>query len=183
MPTAGHRRFQRRSFLYEQRSDALWTVNLVRRHGIQVDFQLAHVDGDFASRLHTVGVKVDVGLIRNGSDFRNRLNRSNFIVRVHYRNQNGVRPYRSDYVVRIDKPIAGNGQPRHFISLLLEIAARMKNSMVFDFGSDDVPALRAERFGNTANSEVVGFCTTAHKDDLRNFGVDEFRDLLSRVID
>src|SRR3954470_14769393 len=105
-------------------------MDLVRRDGVQVDFQLLDIDRDFSCRLHAIGMKVDVRSFGDISNFLDRLNGSDLIIGVHDGNENRVRTYCAANVFWIDKAVGGNSEPGDFATLLLQIPAGVKYRVV-----------------------------------------------------
>ena len=73
-----------------QRADALRTVELVRRDGEQIDAERAHVHRNLARALHGVGVEQRPARVGDRGELGDRLNRADFVVRVHDRDERGV---------------------------------------------------------------------------------------------
>src|SRR5262249_4694370 len=109
----------------EQGPDALGSMNLVCGHRVQIDAELFDIDRNLSRRLHTVGMEIDIRLGGNLADFGDWLDRSDFIVRVHDRDENRVPPDSPSNIVRINQTLTRYGQPRNFDSLFLEIFASM----------------------------------------------------------
>jgi hypothetical protein len=87
---AVEQRFQHNAFSNEQCSDALGCVELVSGDRKQVDAQRVYVGGDLSDRLSGIGVAEHTVLTCDPSDFRDRLNRPNLIVRMHDRDEGGI---------------------------------------------------------------------------------------------
>ena len=134
---------------------------------VQIGLQPLDVYWNLAGGLDSIGMEVHAGFFRDGADFLDRLNRSNLIVGVHDRNQNRVGPDGAPHVAGIDNAVARNRQPRNLPTLLLEILTRVKNGMVFDPGTNDVPALGFLRLGNAANRKIIRFRAATDEEHLR----------------
>src|SRR5262249_48158114 len=172
-------RFYNRSFLDKQCSNSLGPMNFVRRNRVQINLEGFDVDRDFPGRLHAVGMKVDIGRFGYGSNFRDGLNGSNFVVCVHDGNQDGVGPDGAANLFRIDKTLGRNANLCDFVALLFQISTCVQHRMMFDFRSDDMAVLGLLRLCNAPDREIVGFGSAAKKHDFRGFCMNEPGDLLT----
>ena len=103
---AVQQRPQNRALAHVERSDTLGAVQFVRGEGQQIDAELLHIDGNFADRLHRVRMKVNIAVAREAADLFQRLNRAQFVVRVHDRDQHSFRANRRGNICRIDHAAA-----------------------------------------------------------------------------
>src|SRR5207237_6754649 len=138
---------------------------------------------NLSSGRHGVGVEINVGIARNLSDFRDRLDRSYLRVRVHARDQDRIVANRPPDILRIDQSVSGYRQPCYFIPLLLEVLARVENRVMLDLRGDDVAALRLLRLGDAANGKVIRLRSAADENDFGGLRIDQFRDMLASIID
>ena len=139
---------------------------------------LLDVDRQCAGRLYSIGVEQNAVLLADGADFRNRLDRADFVVRIHDRHQGRVladrrfqflRPYES---ISVDVQI-GDGK-----ALFFQRCAGMKHRMMLKFGCDDVLLpLFGKLMGNPFDRPVVRFASARCKKDLVGFGVQAGRDV------
>ena len=59
----------------------------------------------------------------------------------------------------------------------------MENRMMLDLRADDVPAFRLLRLGDAADGEVIGLGSATQENNFPGFRVDQFCDVLTRVVD
>ena len=92
-----------------QRARALRAVELVGRQREEINAERADVDGNLPDRLHGVGVEQGAVLVRERREVRDRLNRADFVVGVHDRDDGGIcrsgapEPLRTDDAGRVDR--------------------------------------------------------------------------------
>src|SRR5690348_1494457 len=93
---------ERRAFANIQDADALWAADFVRGKRKQVRADGFYIDRDFAHGLNSVGVETNLRLARDFADFGDRLNRAEFIVRVHDGYENRFGTNRAPNIIGID---------------------------------------------------------------------------------
>src|SRR3989338_6477374 len=94
--------------------------------------------------LYTIGMKNDIFLARDFSDFRNRLNRSGFVVGMHNRNENGFVRQSGQNLSRRNKTVFVNGKIGGLEAFFLKPLGSFQNGMVFDGRNNNMVALRME---------------------------------------
>src|SRR5207237_9007821 len=102
---------------------------------------------------------------------------------MQYRNTEGICAYSALDIRGIRQSLPRHRQPGDFVSLLFELSARTQYGVMLDLRSDDMPAPPFLRFGDAADCEVIRLGSTADENDLGRFGVDQFRHVLSRIVD
>src|SRR5580658_9685260 len=103
-----------------QRTNSLRSINLVRGDGKQIPTETFNVERHLSGRLHCVAVKVNVRLRGDSANFLNRLNRAEFVVRMHHANQNCFGPQCATNILRIDDSIGTYRNEGYFDSLLFK---------------------------------------------------------------
>src|SRR5881396_295910 len=159
---------------------ALPILNLVAADGQQVDVVLLHVDRNLAYRLNTVHGEEDAMLLGNLADFSDGVNYANFIVGVHDGDQNRRGLNRGLQIVQAHAAVALDRQIRNFKTVLFQVLAGIKHSLVLDGLGDDVVALFAEHFRDALDHQIVGLSRAAREDDFLWRGIDQRSDLLAR---
>ena len=184
LPTPGLDRGDPGAAADVQGTDALRPVELVRVHRQQVDGDLSNVDVERSNALHRVAVEAHAALAAHRADRGDRLERADLVVRVHHRDERGVRVDRladrvhGDDAVRID---ADDPQPHRLVPL--QIACGVDHRVVLDGRRHQTVTLAATRLQHAAQREVVGLGPPAGEDDLRRVRTDRGGDLLARPVD
>ncbi len=93
-----------------KRADSLGAINLVSRERHQVDPHVLHIDGNLADSLCRVAVKENTLLFGDLPDLFDRVDRTNFVVGEHHRNQNRLFRDRLAHVLWIDHSVFVDGQ-------------------------------------------------------------------------
>jgi hypothetical protein len=150
----------------------------VAREGQEVDPEGVHVDRDLADGLHPIHVERDLHLAGDAPDLAHGLDGARLGVRVHQRDEDGVRPNGAAHVLGVDHPVAIDGQIGRLESVLLEVLARAQDRVVLDLRGDDVAA--APRMRDALDRHVVGLGAAGGKDDLLFLDLQKARDLLAR---
>jgi len=140
-----------------QRANALGPVNLVRRDRSQIHVVVDHVERNLACRLHRVRVEQHALLMTELSDFANRLQNADLIVRRHDRNQDRFAGHRVLQLVHVDQPVGLHRQIGHAESVFLQALAGIQHALVLGHLSDDVVALLAIHLGHALDRKVVAF--------------------------
>ena len=134
--------------------------------------------------LHSVGVENNALFMAELSDFRYRLNCTDFVICVHYRNKCGVLTdsvfniLNFNYTVLVDGKICDFAAVELFASL-----NRMKHGMVLKSGCDNMLfALFRHSLGNTLNCPVVSLAAARGKINLVGVGIDDLCNSLPRIL-
>ena len=146
MLAAGQQRLHARAALDPERPGAFRAVEFVRRQGEQIDAERAHVDRNFARRLHGVGVHQRATFVGDRRDIGDRLNGSDFVIGVHHRDERGVvGDAPRDAVGRDDAGLV-DGNERRPPAAFRQGLQRIQHRLVFDRAGDQVTtAGRLER--------------------------------------
>ena len=156
-----------------QRAHALPAINLMRteRH------QIRHRHGDFAQGLHGVRMHVYAMLARHREDLVQRLNRPQFVVDAHHRDERRIGPDRPPDLIRIDEPL-----PVHRNHRGIQLLRRRQNRGMLDGGRDDMPPTRARTGSQAAKqSQVISLRAAAGKDHLIGLAPHRRRHLTARA--
>ncbi len=185
MATAVDDRFQAHTRLAAdvQRADAFGAIDLVRRERHQVDLQLLQVDFDLAGRLRGIDVEQHAARAGQFTDGGDVVDRADFVVHVHQRDQDGVVAQRRLDLGRGDDAVFAWLEVGDFETFTLELASGIQDRLVLDLGGDDVLALGLIEVRNAFQGEVVGLGGTAGPDDLARVGVDQLGHLATAVLD
>ena len=159
-------------------------MQLVRRHGEQVDPELIDACRDLSGGLHGVGVEVGAAsLARDRDQLADRLDGADLVVRVHDADQDRVGPERPAQVGGIDQPGAIDGEPRHFEAGLLERVRRTQHRIVLDRGRNHVPSLVGIPLRDPLEREVVALRSARCEDDFLGRHPVISGDLVARLVD
>ena len=144
----------------------------------QVDAERAHVHRNLADRLHGVGVHQRSALVGDRRDRRDRLNRSDLVVRVHHRHDGGlVGDHVPEPLGRRDAGLI-HRRERHRPSTLRERFQRVEHGFVLDRARDEVaPSVRRrlDDVRRAAQCEVVRLGAAAREHDFRRIAIDQCR--------
>src|SRR5712691_8927459 len=109
-----------------QRSRSFRRIKLMSRQRKQIATQPFHSKGNSSGSLHGVCVKPEMAMARSaffanqGANLLNRLNRSDFVVRKHYRDEDCVGLQGSANIFKPDNSIPIDRQPSNFPAALLQ---------------------------------------------------------------
>ena len=166
-----------------QRADTLGRIDLVPRHAQQIDAEVVDIRFDLADRLGRVGVKGNFVLTRDRADLTNRLDRADFVVGVHDRDQHRLRRDGSANVIRIDPP-----QPVHrnvgYVRATgpLEKPARLNHRRVLDPGRDDVRTAGLMAQEHALDRVIIGFASATREHDFGRIASESLRHLPPRTL-
>src|ERR1700719_4673836 len=131
---------ERRAGAFVESTDTLWAIDFVRGDAEQIHAELIHAERELSCRLHCVAVKINVSFGGDAADFSNRLNCSDFVIRVHHADKDCFGTQCAANFVGIDYPCASDRNIGDFNALLFERLTRIENRMMFDRARDDVLA-------------------------------------------
>src|SRR6266436_1243331 len=182
-----------------QRSNALWRIKLVPGEGKQIQAQRVDINGNLPGGLHCIGMKVDVGIRGDATNFFARLRRAQLVVGVHHGNQHGFLAKSSAQRLWRNDSLPVDGQVGDGCTLVLQRLAGVEHSFVFDAGGDDVfkvsdgkalteiidrvwtwtrrPAYKREN--HAKDRVVVSFRAAAGEDDFLRTRANQRRDLFA----
>ncbi len=115
------------------------------------------------------------------SDFSDGLNDTDFIVRVHDRNQDRLRRNRATEIIEVDAPVLFDRQISDLVAVLLQALTGIERRFVLGDLRDDVIALLAVHLGDAFDCEIRGFGGAAGENNFFGRRVDELGDLPASV--
>ena len=159
-------------------------MHLVARKRQQIHVrQLAdEIQRQLARRLRRVRVEHDarIGFLRDPRPVAHRPDHARFVVRVHQRHEQGVRPQRPHVVGRRDPALAVHRQDRHVVAAALQLAADFQHRRMLHRARHDVLALRIRR-RHAEERRVVAFRRARGEQHFRGLhAAEERRDGLPR---
>ena len=180
---AGQDRVHSCAALDPQRAGSLRSIELVGRQREEIDAECSNIDGNLADRLHGVGVKHGVTLVRDGRQFRDRLNRANLVVRVHDRHEDGVIRLAGGWfeglpqTVGRDNPCLVYRQERGAPPPSNKRPERVQDGFVLDSGRDEMTSPGwFQRFGHPPNRKIVTLGSAAREDHLGRLAANQSGD-------
>src|SRR5215204_2863035 len=168
-----YQRLKRHAPAHEQGTHAFWPIELVARDRQKIDAQPLYVSRHLAERLCGVGMKEDTMLSHYPAQFRDRLNRSDLVVRMHDAGEDRSRRDGAPELARIDTPKSVNREIGHRRSERLQEAARGESGRMLDRAGDDVISLAPQGEERALDGEVVGFAAAACEYDLIHVAVEK----------
>ena len=78
-----------------QKSDALWSVQLMSAGAQHIDITFIYIDGKMTVSLHRICMEQDAMLMGDLSDLADRFYRSDLVIGIHNRDQDRIWPDRS----------------------------------------------------------------------------------------
>ena len=96
-----------------------------------------------------------IGFRGDAADFFQRLDRADFIVRVHHGEQNRFRPQRAAHAGGVHDSRAVDWQECDFNATLRQRLAWIQRRAMLDLRGDDVLAFAGRGAGHTENCEIV----------------------------
>ncbi|MNX65889.1 hypothetical protein D3C86_969640 [compost metagenome] len=164
-----------------QRADAFRAVGFVGGERHHVDFQFLQVNLDLASGLSGVDVEQNALGAEHFADRGDVVNGADFVVHVHYGDQNGVFAQCSFNHGRGDQTVFGRLEVSNLETFTLQLAHGVEDSLVLNLGGDQVLAFGGIEMCRTLDCQVVGFGGTGGPDDFTRVGVDQVSDLTTSV--
>ena len=149
-----------------KRADTFGAVNFVRGNRKQVDAESVHVERNFSGGLDGVGVKPNVGFFRDAADFFERLERADFIVGVHDRDQDSFRAQRIFYRGGVDDACPIYWEKCDVDSALGERLTWIQRGAVLDLRGDDVATHGGFAARDAENCEIVRLGAAAGESDF-----------------
>jgi len=140
-----------------ERTNSLWGVEFMSGNRKQVAADRLHINPNLRRRLHSIGVEVDIGF---GADFPkllDRLDHARLVVRVHDRDQLGVRPDRPAYVIGIHQASSVHRNKRDFSVTFGELLAGIQDGVMLNGRGNNMIA----RANQPEDGEVVSLSSTA----------------------
>ena len=141
-------------------TNALRTVDLVSRHGHEVDSQILYIDGHVTQTLYSVCMEIYLMFLRNSSQFLDRFYRSDFVVHHHDTDKDRIITDRILQHFRLHETFAVYIQISHLKAVLFQIFACMQDRVVLDLACNDMFSLFFQLVRNTFQNPVIRFCST-----------------------
>ena len=120
--------------------------------------------------------------LRDPADLRDGMNRADFVVRQHDRNQNGLIRDGVPHVVRIDPAGFIDGQIRDLDTFFLQRLRRIDHRAVFGRRGDDVITFLLIHLDHAFQRQVIGLGSSAREHDLLGVGVNEIGNVFARLV-
>jgi hypothetical protein len=157
----------------------------VRGERQQVDAQRPDVHGDFADRLDGVGVKDRAVLVRDGGEIGDRLNRADFVVRVHHGHDRRLGRDGGRKRAGRDDAAGVDREERRGPAAACQRLDRIEDGLVLDRARDDMAAVPGGLggFRGTPQGHVVRFGAPAGEHDVAGLRPDEFRHRGARFVE
>src|SRR6185312_1310160 len=146
----------------------------------QIDPVGIHIDGDFPRRLRRIGKKEHSMPPGDPADLPDRLNDTDFVIRIHDRDERGGWPDRGLEGGKIDQTGPIDPQPTDLRTQALQVMTAIQYGFVFRDDGDQVIAFGSVRLEDALDRQIVGFGRTRREDDLFRLRADERRYLLPR---
>ena len=162
-----------------QRSDSFGTIDLVGRHGEQVDVHCFHINRNLSHPLRCITVKKHPPFTGHLTNLRERIQGSDFIIASHQGNQDRVFADRGFQLFQINSSVFIHIQKSYFIPFLLESLAGINHRLMLDWAGDDMFSFFMIKFRHAKNCHVIGFSGTAGKNDLFSGSADGLSDDVS----
>ncbi len=162
-----------RPLAHEQDADTLGRIDFVPAHGVKIHAQSVHVYRYLGQSLHSIGMQIQVRLVGDARDFRDRLQRAEFVIGVHHSNQNRGSAQRAADIVRIDHTARADAHVGHGNALALQLRARIQHRRVLDGRSHDMHLLTVGVEQNAEQRQIVRFSAAADKNDLLRLATDK----------
>ncbi len=134
------------------------------------------VDGDFAHRLHRIGVEQDALVAGHGRGLLHREDDPGFVVGPHHRDDGGILGEGLVVLKQVQAPLAVHRQFGDPVALLGQSRHQGVDGRVFHPGGDDVAFVGKGGQGR-ADGGVVAFGAATGEDDLVRGGAQQGRHL------
>ena len=196
MMSAVNERIEARAGADIERANTFGSVEFVAGNREEIHAERIDIHGNFSGGLDRVGVKNNFVFAGDAGDFRDRLDRTEFVIGVHDGNQNGFGANGAANIFRVNDAVLACGEIGDGDAALLEMLARAVNRFVLDAGGDDMRRLsgsrrstgsgigRREGVGNRAEDGVVVRLSAAGgEDNLLGLGAEQGSDLPASGLD
>ena len=154
-------------------------MKLVPGDAQQIAADGLHIDRHLAHRLDGIGVEVDVGLLRDGTDLCHRLQRSDLIVGHHDADQPGIWPHGAPDILRLDHARAIYRQKGDLDAAVAHAFCRMKHGVMLDGAGDQV----ISRLQHAGERQIVALRAAAGEHNLRRPAAQQGRHLFAGALD
>jgi len=172
-----------RAALDEERADSFRGMEFVPGERKEIELERLDVDWDFTDRLHGVRVEIDVGFGGNASDFRERLDGAEFVIRMHDGDKHGAGANRLAKFVEVDQAVARDGKVRYSDALFFESLTGVKDGFVFDGRGNDMLRRGGRGSHDAENGVVVRLSAATGKHNFLGTGIEEGRNLIAGGFD
>ena len=141
------------------RADALRCAQLMPTHGQQINMQLFYINRHMTNSLYRICVEQNTVLFRNFSNFCDRLNRTDFVIRKHNGNQNGFGTDGIFQLLQRNLPEFVYVQISHIHTLCFQKFCGMQNRMMFNFCCNNMFFLFLACVYHATQCHIVAFRT------------------------
>src|SRR3989344_7938134 len=191
LPSSLEYRLQARAGTDVETARALGPVDLpaIERH--QVNAEALDVEVEEPGGLRCVAMKINrksvplalastPGLAENLPDRGDWLDGADFVIRIHHRNKNGIRPDGSPRRIRINDPLLPDREISHIPALAGKRFERAQSGMMLERGRDEMLARKHAR--RTENRDVIGLGAARGENNVIGPAADDAGDGLSGAI-
>src|ERR1700730_4802283 len=159
-------------------------IYLVRAQREQIDPVTLDIYRNLPDCLHRITMENHTLFLGEPADFANWMNRADFIVRIHDRDQHGLVRNRLTDAVRINHAVMVNRQIGHgCFARPLQRAATVEYGFLLGDTRDDVIALIFVKLGDALDREIIGFSRSAGENYFLRLGIYQPGYLVARLID
>ena len=162
---------------------AFGAVDLMRRERNQIRARALDVERDFSDGLNGVGMEENALFFADFGDFRDRVDRADFVIGEHHGNQDRAAAYRLTHIFSAYAAILIDRKIGDLEALGLKIMASIQNGLMLDGRRDDVIAFFFVHLGYTDQGEIVTLGRAAGEDDFFFVRADELCDLATGMLD
>ena len=166
---------------YVKSTDTLWSVDLVPTNRQQINVVLVYIDWHFARSLCCICMEEDLPLPTDLPNLLYRLDNADLVVYVNNRAQQGVLAYSALQLVQVDDAVCLYRKVSDFVTLILQLAARVKNALMLYLCSDDVSLFIAIERGHSLQTQIIRLSSTTSEYNLLACGSNKLSNLLSGI--
>ena len=183
LPAALQNRFDLRLIFYIQKTTSLRTMNLMPADGKQINMHFPRKNPHFPIRLNSVYMKQGSGIyfLNDPARLFNGFHRTNFIIHLHKRYQDGVRPDCRPKIVQRNDSLPIYRKNRHLITMFFEPPHGIRHGGVFNAGSNHMHAAPLVGLCSSDNCKVIGLRASGGEDDLLLLALECLCNLLCRI--
>ena len=165
-----------------QCADAFGPVNFMPVDRRQIHPQLLRVERNFSERLAGVRVKINAAFPAQFPDLFERLNHADFIVGVHDRHQNRLRPQVFLQAVDINKAVRADRQVRHGKALRFKPFAGIQDAIMLNRGDHEMIPVLPVRKRHAFQRKIVRFRAAGREYNFLAAGVQRGRKVSPRLL-
>jgi len=167
LAAAEDERLEAHAVSHVQRADAFRSLELVRRKRQRVHAKLFDVDRDVTDRLHGVGVEQRAVGVRDRSELRDGLHRSDLVIRMHDRDKRGNGVFgracrgalreRSHQRFLAHKPFSIDRHDRDAVAARAQLLGCVQDGVMLDRARDEMALCASVRIEHAEDRKTVGF--------------------------